>query len=115
MKIESGKVKGAKLPAKTTINLVMKEETSVTPVKFAIYALAALVVFLAVAKFGFLDQYARLSKAQAGAPKKIPKRPPGGGSAAHPGSAGSGSGSGSSDEPNGGGDLGGSPYSGSGQ
>jgi hypothetical protein len=43
----------------------MKEETSVTPVKFAIYALAALVVLLAVAKFGFLDQYARLSKAQA--------------------------------------------------
>ncbi|MCE9573401.1 MAG: protein kinase [Deltaproteobacteria bacterium] len=58
----------------------------------------------------------RLSKPQGGAPKKIPKRPPGGG--AHPGSGSSGSaspGSGSDDEPTGGGDLEGSPYTGSGQ
>lgn len=71
-KIEFGKKKDAPqkqkktvLPTKTTINLAMKEEDSITPRRLAVYIAAALLAVVVVAKFGFIDQYARLDSAKA--------------------------------------------------
>jgi hypothetical protein len=59
------KQKKTVLPTKTTINLAMKEENSITPRRLAVYIAAALLAAVVVAKFGFIDQYARVNGAKA--------------------------------------------------
>ena len=57
--------KTIKLPSKTFINLAQKESQKKNVVTIAVGGVAILVVSLAVAKFGVIDQYARLDAAEA--------------------------------------------------
>lgn len=61
----NGVIPKAKLPTKTTINLVMKEERKYSTKKVAIFGAAALVILLLVLKFTVFDQYAKVRQQQA--------------------------------------------------
>lgn len=52
------------IPNKTTLNLAMKEQSSVNWVTLIIGLMLIAVIVFFVAKFGVIDQYARLNKAE---------------------------------------------------
>ncbi|HPD89678.1 MAG TPA: hypothetical protein PLU75_09470 [Oscillospiraceae bacterium] len=57
-------LKPAKFPTKQNVNLVMREEQTVTPVTFVLMLALILVATFAIAKFAVIDQYARLNEAE---------------------------------------------------
>ena len=65
LKKNSQATKAIKLPTKTFINLAQKESQKKNVATIAVGGVAILVVSLAVAKFGVIDQYARLDAAEA--------------------------------------------------
>lgn len=57
-------LKTAKFPTKQGVNLVMREDQSVSPVMFVLMLALIFIATFAVAKFGVIDQYARQSEAE---------------------------------------------------
>lgn len=56
--------KTARFPTKQTVNLVMREDQTVSPVMFVLMLALIFLATFAVAKFGVIDQYARQSEAE---------------------------------------------------
>lgn len=56
-------LKPAKFPTKQSVNLVMREDQTVSPVTFVLMLALIFVAAFAVAKFAVIDQYARLNEA----------------------------------------------------
>ena len=54
----------ARFPTKQTVNLVMREDQTVSPVMFVLMLALIFLATFAVAKFGVIDQYARQSEAE---------------------------------------------------
>jgi hypothetical protein len=57
-------LKPAKFPTKQSVNLVMREEQSISPVTFVLMLILIFAATFAIAKFAVIDQYARLSEAE---------------------------------------------------